>query len=55
MIAFNAHAGANRVSFDGRLSRAKRLKRGRYTVTISATDGAGRRSHPVTLVFTIVK
>jgi PKD domain len=55
MIAFHAHAGANRVSFDGRLSRAKRLKPGRYAVSISATDVAGRHSHPVTLRFKVVK
>ena len=53
-LAFNAHAGANRVRFAGRLSATKKLKPGRYTLTITATS-AGLRSTPRSLSFTIVK
>jgi hypothetical protein len=53
-LAFNAHSGANRVRFAGRLSATKKLKPGRYTLTITATS-AGLRSTPRSLSFTIVK
>lgn len=53
-LAFNAHAGANRVRFAGRLSATKKLKPGRYTLTVTATS-AGLRSTPRSLNFTIAK
>jgi Domain of unknown function DUF11 len=53
-LAFNAHTGANRVRFAGRLSATKKLTPGRYTLTITATS-AGLRSTPRSLSFTIVK
>jgi len=53
-LAFNAHAGATRVRFAGRLSATEKLKPGRYTLTITATS-AGLRSTPRSLSFTIVK
>ena len=53
-LAFNAHAGANRVRFAGRLSVTKKLKPGHYTLTITATS-AGLRSTLRSLSFTIVK
>ncbi len=41
-----ARAGANRVRFQGRLSRARTLLPGRYRLTVVATDAAGNRSRP---------
>jgi hypothetical protein len=54
-LPFNAHAGTNRVSFQGRISSNRRLKLGSYTLTITATNGAGADSGPARLRFTIVK
>jgi hypothetical protein len=54
-LAFNAHAGANRVFFDGPLGGGKRLRRGAYTLTITAVDASGKHSTPVSLRFKIVK
>jgi hypothetical protein len=39
----SGRAGANRVRFSGRIGR-RALRRGRYWLTIRATDGAGNRS-----------
>ena len=55
ILAFNAHAGTNKVRFQGRLSRSKKLKPGRYLLTITATDSAGNRSAPKGTRFTIVR
>jgi hypothetical protein len=54
-LSFAGHAGANRVAFQGRLSRSKKLPPGTYTLVIVATNGPGRRSPPKQLTFTIVK
>jgi hypothetical protein len=54
-LAFNAQAGTDRVSFQGRISRSKKLTPGRYRLVISAVNTAGQRSKPDTLSFTIVK
>jgi hypothetical protein len=54
-LSFAGHNGANKVSFQGRLSRSKKLKPGRYTLVITATNAAGQRSQPKSLSFTIVK
>ena len=53
-LTFAAHPGVNKVSFQGRTSRTRKLKPGRYTVTVTASNSAGRSS-PKTLSFTIVK
>ncbi|HME02503.1 MAG TPA: hypothetical protein VKG38_05670, partial [Solirubrobacteraceae bacterium] len=53
-ISFTGHLGTNKVFFQGRLSRSKKLQPGRYTVTVNATDAAGGRSAPVSLRFTVV-
>jgi hypothetical protein len=53
-LAFTGHAGLNKVIFQGRLSRSKKLKPGSYTVTITAVNAAGLTSRPRTLSFTIV-
>jgi TolB protein len=55
-LKFDGKAGTNRVKFQGRLSRRKRLRLGRYRLTVGATDTAGnvsKRSRPVG--FRIVK
>ncbi|MGZ4332325.1 MAG: choice-of-anchor Q domain-containing protein [Solirubrobacteraceae bacterium] len=54
-LLFAAHAGANRIRFYGRLSRRAQLTPGDYAVDIGAINGAGRRSGPRRLRFTIAK
>jgi hypothetical protein len=53
-LSFTAHAGANEVAFEGRISRSKALKPGLYTLIITATNSAGV-SNPQQLPFTIIK
>jgi hypothetical protein len=53
-LSFAAHAGANKVVFQGAISRSKKLKPGSYTCVITATS-KGLRSAPKSLTFTIVK
>jgi hypothetical protein len=55
VLSFAAHAGTNKVSFQGRISRSQKLKPGRYTLVITAMNAAGARSAPASLSFTIVK
>jgi hypothetical protein len=54
-LTFNAHAGLNKIRFQGRLSRNRKLKLGRFTLTITATDAARNRSRPKATSFTIVR
>jgi hypothetical protein len=54
-LSFTGHPGTNRVAFQGRISRTNKLKPGRYTLTITATNSAGQRSNPQTLTFKIVR
>jgi FG-GAP-like repeat len=53
-LSFTAHAGANSVVFDGRVSSSRRLTPGAYTLTIRATNFAGS-SNAKQLAFTIVR
>lgn len=53
-LAFAGHAGPNTVRFAGRTSRSRKLRPGNYTLTITATDSAGRRA-TTELRFTVVK
>jgi hypothetical protein len=53
-LSFAAHTGADKVVFQGAISRSKKLKPGSYTCVISATS-RGLRSPPKSLGFTIVK
>ena len=53
-LSVNAHAGLNRVRFQGRLSKHRTLRPGRYALAITATDAAGKRSAPKTTVFTLL-
>jgi hypothetical protein len=55
-LKFNGKQGTNRVKFQGRLSRRKRLALGRYRLTVGAKDAAGnvsKRTRPVS--FRIVR
>jgi hypothetical protein len=54
-LAFGGHPGPNKVAFQGRLSRSKKLAPGPYTLTVTATGQANQRSQPASLAFTIVK
>ena len=47
-------AGAGRIRLSGRIGR-RRLAKGRYRLTLIATDATGNRSRPVRLRFTILK
>ncbi|MDQ6819688.1 MAG: hypothetical protein M3076_05010 [Actinomycetota bacterium] len=50
-LSFTAHTGQNRLAFQGRITRTKKLPPGRYTLQITATL-AGKASPPATLTFT---
>ena len=54
-LALPARVGANRVRFEGRLSRGRHLRPGRYSVVLLATSSTGARSAPKRLSFTIVR
>jgi hypothetical protein len=54
-IFFNAHAGLDKVVFQGHMSRSRSLPTGRYQLQIVARNSAKQRSQPVTLSFTIVR
>jgi hypothetical protein len=54
-LSFRAHAGANRINFDGRLSRRSRLSLGSQTLTLTAVNAAGRPSPAASIRFTIVR
>jgi endonuclease/exonuclease/phosphatase family metal-dependent hydrolase len=53
-LSFNGNPGRNRVRFQGRLSRRKTVRPGRYTITITATDAAGNQSQPRSASFTVL-
>lgn len=52
-LSFDGHSGANEVSFQGRISRARELKPGNYTLTITAINTQGAHSASKSLRFTI--
>ncbi|HUA73367.1 MAG TPA: hypothetical protein VL988_01255 [Solirubrobacteraceae bacterium] len=53
-LVFSAHAGTNKVRFQGLISKRRKLKPGSYRLLVSASD-AGQRSRTATLGFTIVR
>jgi hypothetical protein len=53
-LRFSVGTGAHKVRFAGRLSKHKKLKPGRYTLVITATNAAGQRA-TAHRTFTIVK
>jgi len=54
-LSFAGHNGTDKLSFQGRISRSKKLPPGKYTLVIVATNGAGQHSAPKQLTFTILK
>jgi virginiamycin B lyase len=54
-LAFTGHAGLDKLAFQGRISGARKLQPGRYTLLITATNSAAQRSNTHTLNFTIVR
>jgi hypothetical protein len=54
-LRLNGRTGANRVTFQGRLSRTRRLRPGKYAVVVQAANSAGQRATSKRLRFTIVK
>jgi DNA-binding beta-propeller fold protein YncE len=54
-LTLAAHAGRNTLRFQGRLSRHRKLRPGRYTLVVTATDSSGVRSASRSISFTIVK
>ncbi|MDQ6811461.1 MAG: hypothetical protein M3Z95_06145 [Actinomycetota bacterium] len=54
-LSFTGHSGANKVSFQGRISASQKLRLGHYTLVITATNTVGQSSSPQRLSFTIVK
>jgi hypothetical protein len=54
VLAFSAHAGRNRVRFQGLIARGKRLPPGRYALLVTAS-ASGKRSGTATLSFAIVR
>jgi hypothetical protein len=54
-LTIKAHGGTNRLRFNGRLSRRRSLKPGRYALTITALDPVGNRSCARTVGFTLLR
>jgi alpha-tubulin suppressor-like RCC1 family protein len=54
-LILSGRSGADKIVFQGRISRTRKLTPGRYTLVIMATNAAGQKSKPQKLNFTIVK
>ncbi len=54
-LTLSAHQGTNSVHFEGLVSKHRKLKPGRYTLTITATNASGAHSASERVSFTIVK
>jgi hypothetical protein len=54
-LSASGHPGANRLRFQGRISARTTLSPGAYTVTVTATNGAGQPATARPLRFRIVK
>jgi hypothetical protein len=50
-LRVQAHSGSNRLHFEGSINRQVKLKTGHYTVTITATNPAGKTSPSQSLRF----
>ncbi len=53
-LSVSAQPGVNKVPFQGRISRTKKLPAGVYTLMITATSSGGRRSAANSLSFAIL-
>jgi streptogramin lyase len=51
----NTSAGSHELDFEGRFSRHKKLKPGRYKLSLTATDAAGNKSKAKTAFFRVLK
>ena len=51
---FSDRAGPCSVRFEGILANRRKLAPGRYRVTVTATNAAGRRSTPAATTFTLL-
>jgi hypothetical protein len=54
-LSFSAGAGPHQLFFQGRLTRTRKLKLGRYTLTITATNAAGQHATKTLKPFRIVQ
>lgn len=54
-VRLRGRSGLNRTRFQGRLSRTTRLRAGRYSVRVVATDAAGQTATARRLSFRIVR
>ncbi len=54
-VILTGHRGTNHIRFQGRLSRTRKLRLGRYALTITATDANQRSTTSRPLRLTIVK
>jgi hypothetical protein len=54
-LSHSYQAGSHKLRFQGRLSRHRKLKLGRYTVTLTATNASGQRSAAKRMSFRIVR
>jgi hypothetical protein len=52
-LVLKGRRGLNKVAFAGRIPHSHKLRPGRYTVVIAATDSLGQRSKPQSLSFRI--
>jgi hypothetical protein len=52
-LTLSAHQGTNHVRFAGRLSRARRLRPGRYTLALTATNADGQHAGTGAVSFTL--
>jgi hypothetical protein len=52
-LSFSGHAGVNKVLFLGHFSRARKLRPGQYTLTVTAATSGSRHSAPALLSFAI--
>jgi streptogramin lyase len=52
-LSFGGRAGANSISFQGHITRARKLAAGNYTLVLTATNSEGERSASESLRFTI--
>jgi hypothetical protein len=53
VLSFTGHSGTNKIAFDGRISRSRRLEPGNYKLTITARSAIGERSVSAPLTFTL--
>ena len=54
-VTLSLAAGAQRVRFAGRISKARRLALGDHRITLTATDAAGNRSKAVRALFRLTR